>query len=173
MANAGSSVLFTIHQPSSEIFNAFDHLLLLNKGHVMYNGSVNKIPQYFEARNHPVPPNFNPADWIMDVAQTNPIEQLRSDGFFENDRRFSQLGTSMRMLGAKGAMDDSREGDVDSVGFSTQVRMLFVREWKNTKRDTSALGARLGISLVMNALFGLIFWQVGKWTNDFPLAFFS
>ena len=32
VANAGASVLFTIHQPSSEIFNSFDHLILMNQG---------------------------------------------------------------------------------------------------------------------------------------------
>jgi ABC-2 type transporter len=65
VANAGASVLFTIHQPSSEIFNSFDHLILMNKGRVMYQGPVNQVPEYFGARSNPVPPNYNPADWIM------------------------------------------------------------------------------------------------------------
>jgi ABC-type multidrug transport system ATPase subunit len=65
VANAGSSVLFTIHQPASEIFNSFDHLILMNKGRVMYQGSVSKVPGYFADRNHAQPPNYNPADWIM------------------------------------------------------------------------------------------------------------
>ena len=47
VANAGSTVLFTIHQPSSEVFNSFDHLILLNKGRVMYQGSVQKVPTVF------------------------------------------------------------------------------------------------------------------------------
>jgi ABC-type multidrug transport system ATPase subunit len=65
VANAGASVLFTIHQPSSEIFNSFDHLILLNKGRVMYQGPVSHVPEFFGARSNPVPPNYNPADWIM------------------------------------------------------------------------------------------------------------
>ena len=65
VAHAGSSVLFTIHQPSSEIFNSFDHLILLNKGRVMYQGPVAAVPEYFAARGHPNPPNYNPADFIM------------------------------------------------------------------------------------------------------------
>lgn len=65
VANAGSSVLFTIHQPASEIFNSFDHLILLNNGRVMYQGAVSEVPDYFGARGHPNPPNYNPADWIM------------------------------------------------------------------------------------------------------------
>jgi ABC-type multidrug transport system ATPase subunit len=65
VANAGASVLFTIHQPSSEIFNSFDHLILLSKGQVMYQGSVEGVPAYFADRGRPNPPNYNPADWIM------------------------------------------------------------------------------------------------------------
>lgn len=65
VANAGASVLFTIHQPSSEIFNSFDYLILLNKGRVMYQGPVSSVPDYFAARSKPCPTNYNPADWIM------------------------------------------------------------------------------------------------------------
>jgi ABC-type multidrug transport system ATPase subunit len=65
VANAGASVLFTNHQPSSAIFNSFDHLILLNKGRVMYQGSVLNVPDYFEKHGYPCPEHFNPADWIM------------------------------------------------------------------------------------------------------------
>jgi ABC-type multidrug transport system ATPase subunit len=65
VANAGASVLFTIHQPSSEIFSSFDCLILMKKGRVLYQGSVQNVSSYFETRNYPVPPNFNPADHIM------------------------------------------------------------------------------------------------------------
>lgn len=65
VANAGASVLFTIHQPASEIFSTFDHLILLNKGRVMYAGPVSNIPAYFAMKDYPMPPNYNPADWIM------------------------------------------------------------------------------------------------------------
>lgn len=65
VANSGASVLFTIHQPSSEIFNSFDNLILMNKGRVMYQGPVDGVTDYFEVRGHPVPPHYNPADWIM------------------------------------------------------------------------------------------------------------
>lgn len=71
VANAGASVLFTIHQPSSEIFNSFDRLILLNKGRVMYQGSVDGVPTYFGDRGHPNPKNYNPADWVMVSTASN------------------------------------------------------------------------------------------------------
>lgn len=65
VANAGASVLFTIHQPSSEVFNSFDNVILMNKGRVMYEGEVSNLNDHFSKRGHPVPPNYNPSDWIM------------------------------------------------------------------------------------------------------------
>lgn len=65
VANAGASVLFTIHQPPSQVFNSFDHLILLNKGRVMYEGEVDDIPSFFASCNKPMPERFNPADWIL------------------------------------------------------------------------------------------------------------
>ena len=90
VANAGSSVLFTIHQPSSEIFRSFDRLILMNKGRVMYQGAVNDIPDYFEARGQPLPLHYNPADWIMNVAQVNTVEDL-----FRKSRIFSKRRTGL------------------------------------------------------------------------------
>jgi ABC-type multidrug transport system ATPase subunit len=65
VANAGASVLFTIHQPSSAIFNSFDRLILMNKGRVMFQGPVGDVPEYFGQRGYPNPPNYNPADWVL------------------------------------------------------------------------------------------------------------
>jgi len=180
VANAGTSVLFTIHQPSSEVFNAFDHLILLNKGRVMYQGSVENIPDVFESCKHPVPPNYNPADWIMSVAQQIPLEQLETDGFFKCDER----GMGDALQGGQNGTDaigftvhSSKEGvgvDVDlskvitmkPPGFFTQTRMLYIRELQTLGRDKTALGARFGITIFLNILFGIIFYGVGRTNND-------
>lgn len=178
VANAGSSVLFTIHQPSSEVFNSFDHLILLNHGKVMYQGAVSKIPEYFEARGHAIPANYNPADWIMTVAQKYTVDQLTKDGFFEEDSR--DLGLSLNANDVEGvdALGNSKHSSVDlkssssdgggekmKVSFSTQVGLLFNREIKNMIRDKASLGARFGITIFLNILFGVIFLDVGKTDN--------
>jgi ABC-type multidrug transport system ATPase subunit len=65
VAAAGASVLFTIHQPASDIFESFDRIILLNKGRVMYQGSVEQAPDYFGARGYPLKPRYNPADFFL------------------------------------------------------------------------------------------------------------
>jgi len=81
VATSGASVLLTIHQPASEVFNSFDHLLLLNKGRIMFQGNLNTMPQYFADRGHPLPINTNPADWVMYIAQTVDEKDLEESFF--------------------------------------------------------------------------------------------
>lgn len=167
VANAGASVLFTIHQPSSEIFNSFDHLILLNKGRVMYEGPVAAVPAYFGARNHPNPENYNPADWIMKVAQSVELEQLGVDGFFPEDEREVEVvreGDEKNQHDAIGITTHSVDEDFDarSVGFVTELSWLFRREVTNFRRDKSILTAKFGQTTFLSILIGLIFFDVGS-----------
>ena len=168
VANAGASVLFTIHQPASEIFNSFDRLILMNKGRVMYQGAVNDVPAYFGERGHPTPPNYNPADWIMNVAQAVELDQLDKDGFFPNDTRAlpdafknkvdgkDELGITLTERHASDDFDDT------PVGPAGQTLMLFQREIRNLYRDTAAIGARFGLTIFLSILIGVIFLDVGE-----------
>eukprot|EP00956_Cyclotella_meneghiniana_P045244 scaffold360450_cov103-Cyclotella_meneghiniana.AAC.1 len=167
IAHAGCSVLFTIHQPSSDVFNAFDRLILLNKGMVMYQGSVKDVPGYFAKHNHPMPPNFNPADWIMDVANQYSQEQLRKEGFFCRDERqlqpakISEGEDEIRdALGASRHNEDPDE--YRHVGFGTEVRLLFQRELKHNTRNKKAIAARFALTTFMSLLVGNIFYGVGE-----------
>jgi ABC-type multidrug transport system ATPase subunit len=43
VAKAESSVLSTIHQPISDVFNSFNQIILMNSGQVMASGSVDSM----------------------------------------------------------------------------------------------------------------------------------
>ena len=42
-ASRGTSIIATIHQPSFEIFNTFDRVILLSDGHTIYNGKTSDV----------------------------------------------------------------------------------------------------------------------------------
>lgn len=134
----------------------------------MYQGPTDQVPEFFGARGHPNPPHYNPADWVMNVAQSVSKEQLEKDGFFEKDAR--ELGDAFKGDGegkdALGITITSHDAAVDydesHVGFSTQAYMLYTREFRNLRRDTRAVGARIGLTSFLAILVGIIFLHVGK-----------
>jgi ABC-type multidrug transport system ATPase subunit len=69
LASKGHSIAVVIHQPRTQIFNQFDHLLLLSKGSVLYDGKASKAREYLEscASVGDLPPETGIADWMMDI----------------------------------------------------------------------------------------------------------
>ena len=71
IADSGRSVLCTIHQPSSELFEVFDTMLLLRKGgRTVYFGQLGAFSgdliAYFERNGAPpCAADANPADWML------------------------------------------------------------------------------------------------------------
>ncbi|EIW68541.1 hypothetical protein TREMEDRAFT_31917, partial [Tremella mesenterica DSM 1558] len=61
------TVIFTIHQPQSNIVALFDRLLLLAKGHVVYSGESKRAQQHFEGIGHSCPLGYNIADYLIDL----------------------------------------------------------------------------------------------------------
>ncbi len=47
LANKGKTIICTIHQPSSEIFEGFDRLLLMAEGRLAFIGDVLHAHQFF------------------------------------------------------------------------------------------------------------------------------
>jgi len=178
VAHAGSSVIFTIHQPASEIFNSFNHLILLNKGRSMYQGSVKDVPSFFSDHGYKMPDNYNPADWVMKVAQQTSVEELNKHGFFkENESDFSPTmrqhwtspATSSDEVEGVDALGRSKHGKTeepsDKISLIEQTKELFLREMSSLKRDKVAVGARFGITIFLNTLFGVIFYKVAGKDN--------
>lgn len=61
------TVIFTIHQPQSNIVALFDRLLLLTRGQMVYSDDASKAQEHFESIGHPCPPGFNIADFLIDL----------------------------------------------------------------------------------------------------------
>ena len=63
------TVVFTIHQPRSNIVSLFDKLVLLAQGKVIYSGETSKCYEYLESIDQPCPPGFNIADYMSKSAE--------------------------------------------------------------------------------------------------------
>ncbi|POM70721.1 Pleiotropic drug resistance protein ABC Superfamily [Phytophthora palmivora] len=73
IADSGRTIICTIHQPSTEVFNLFDSLLLLRRGgRMVFFGELGQdstnLINYFEAFPgvNPITPGYNPATWMLE-----------------------------------------------------------------------------------------------------------
>lgn len=67
LAQAGRTVVTTIHQPSSEIFLEFNVILLMLDGNIVYHNRAADSMKYFNRLGLPVPVHSNPMDHYMRI----------------------------------------------------------------------------------------------------------
>ncbi|KAK6126512.1 hypothetical protein DH2020_039746 [Rehmannia glutinosa] len=74
IAEAGKTVITTIHQPSSRLFLKFDKLILLGKGSLLYFGRASEAMVYFASIGCSPLIAMNPAEFMLDLANGNVID---------------------------------------------------------------------------------------------------
>lgn len=67
LSTRGRSVLVTIHQPKSSIFNMFDKVILLAQGKLIFFGSPAQALIHFDRCGYKCPAYTNPADFYLDI----------------------------------------------------------------------------------------------------------
>lgn len=155
-------VLCTIHQPSSEIFFLFDVVIFMKEGRIFYQGPVSKLNDFFSKFDYNCPINYNPADYVMLLSQTESMEVVTKKGIFLANEEHAQL--------IKTDIETTKESklkfpSMNKAPFSRQLRQLMYREAIGITRDKVALIARTGITVFLNLLFGLIFLNAGGGDN--------
>ncbi|XP_053681577.1 protein white [Sabethes cyaneus] len=76
MTVKGKTIILTIHQPSSELYCLFDKVLLMAEGRVAFLGSPYQAAEFFSQLGIPCPPNYNPADFYVQMLAIAPNKEL-------------------------------------------------------------------------------------------------
>ncbi|KAJ9557262.1 hypothetical protein OSB04_011876 [Centaurea solstitialis] len=86
IVDTGRTIVCTIHQPSIDIFEAFDELILLkNGGRMIYCGPLgrhsSRVIEYFESISGvpKIKDNYNPATWMLEVSSASEEAELGVD----------------------------------------------------------------------------------------------
>ncbi|RDX61020.1 ABC transporter G family member 1, partial [Mucuna pruriens] len=69
IARSGSTVILTIHQPSSRIQLLLDHLIILARGQLMFQGSPHDVALHLGRMPRKIPKGENPIELLIDVIQ--------------------------------------------------------------------------------------------------------
>ncbi|KAA3479321.1 ABC transporter G family member 29-like isoform X1 [Gossypium australe] len=169
--DTGRTVVCTIHQPSIDIFEAFDELLLMKRGgQVIYFGRLGrnslKIIEYFEAV--PGIPKIkekqNPATWMLEVSSTAVEAQLGID-FAEHYKSSSLYQQNQALVKALSTPPPG----ANDLHFITQYsqpmwgqfRCCLWKQFKAYWRTPEYNLVRLGFTLIAALIIGSIFWGAG------------
>ncbi|KAH9321643.1 hypothetical protein KI387_016282, partial [Taxus chinensis] len=169
--DTGRTVVCTIHQPSIDIFEAFDELLLMKRGgQVIYAGPLghhsHKLVEYFEAVEgvSQITEGYNPATWVLEVSSTSTEESLGID-FADIYRKSSLYEWNQALIKE---LSTPAPGSKD-LNFPTQYAQSFRVQgmaclWKqywSYWRNPHYVVVRFFFSTVVALLFGSIFWDLG------------
>lgn len=113
------TVIFTIHQPRSNIVALFDRLILLAKGRTVYSGPFSSCQQYFDHIGYPCPPGFNIADFLVDLTMHAGGSQSPVEDSFLDVRR-DNLKTASSSLRAVKSIASASNVSIEETIRNTQ-----------------------------------------------------
>ncbi|KAE8675466.1 ABC transporter G family member 1 [Hibiscus syriacus] len=67
IAQSGSIVIMSVHQPSFRILGLLDRLIFLSRGQTVYSGSPMNLPLYFSEFGYPIAQNENKTEFALDL----------------------------------------------------------------------------------------------------------
>ncbi|OIT22805.1 pleiotropic drug resistance protein 2 [Nicotiana attenuata] len=170
--DTGRTVICTIHQPSIDIFEAFDELLLMKRGgQVIYAGPLglrsHKLVEYFETI--PGVPKIresdNPATWMLDVSSSSMETQLVVDfaEVYTNSNLYQRNQLLIKELSTPATCSKDLYFPTQySQSFITQCKACFWKQHWSYWRNSQYNAIRFFMTVIVGILFGVIFWNKGN-----------
>ncbi|KAF8652022.1 hypothetical protein HU200_062964 [Digitaria exilis] len=174
--DTGRTVVCTIHQPSIDIFEAFDELLLLKRGgQVIYSGQLGrnsqKMVDYFEAIPGvpKIKDKYNPATWMLEVSSISAEVRLKMD--FAEYYKTSDLYKRNKVLVNQLSQPEPGTSDLyfptqysqSTIG---QFKACLWKHWLTYWRSPDYNLVRFTFTLFVALLLGSIFWRIGTNMGD-------
>lgn len=115
------TVIFTIHQPRSNIVALFDRLVLLAQGRTVYSGPFSACQRYFDHSGYSCPPGFNIADYLVDLTMHASTTRTHGDDFVSSmlDSRTEPPKTASSSLRAVKSVASASNASVEDNSSST------------------------------------------------------
>ena len=176
LAQAGQSVLCTIHQPSTTLFEQFDRLLLLRKGgQTIYFGPVGEHSRellgYFERNGaRKCGDDENAAECILESIGAGATASTKEDWHtkWKNSREFEETNTTVdtyiKELSSK--QETSNSENISSGKYATsylyQLRYVLQRTVIMFWRDVNYNMSKMMLFMLGGLFIGFTFYDVGS-----------
>ena len=166
LAAKGRTIIVTIHQPRSEIWGLFDHLILLTGGSPIYSGPLGDCLPYFDNLGYRLPAFVNPAEHLIDLAA---VDNRSTELEAASSARVESMKQAWRLSNNRIShiVDEKCHNIVDELTkvnpqsqkstLIRQVKVLTARTVKVTYRDPMGMAGSLLEATSMAIITGWIF----------------
>ncbi|XP_062085164.1 ABC transporter G family member 31 [Humulus lupulus] len=170
--DTGRTVVCTIHQPSIDLFEAFDELLLMKRGgRLIYGGKLGLHSQtmisYFQGISGipKIPSSYNPATWMLEVTTPATEERLGIDfaTIYRNSEQYREVEASINHFSTPAS--DSEPLRFSSTYSQDRLSQFLICLWKQNLvyyRSPAYNAIRLVFTAVSALIFGSVFWNIGS-----------
>jgi ABC-type multidrug transport system permease subunit len=172
--DTGRTVVCTIHQPSIDIFEAFDELVLMKRGQLIYVGPLGPqsraLVDYLEAIEGvaKITPGYNPATWMLEVTSINSAIRLGVDfaEIYQNSSLYQRNEALIQDISnpLPGSKDLSFERQFAQPFAVQTLACLWKQHWSYW-RNPQYNSVRFFFTLACGFLYGTIFWRIGRKTD--------
>lgn len=159
----GTTVIATLHQPSSDVFHMADSVILLERGTVAFDGPPSQAVHFCRQQGMPVEVGYNVADSLMSYAfqrrhrASSPKKRVGRDGDGMAGEDASGLQTAL----TRTSLAFHHGGDKPVTTYMTQLHALLGRVWIMTCRDRSGPATHILGTALLSIFTGGCFFQVG------------
>eukprot|EP01135_Chromosphaera_perkinsii_P000931 Nk52_evm29s153 gene=Nk52_evmTU29s153 len=177
LCSSGRTVICTIHQPSQDIYNLFDNLLMLVAGEVVYNGPACGAEKYFTELGFEKPRRMCTPEFIVAATDKHGPESLITgpknlpDGYFAEKFRLSPL-CKERTDSHAGHVSVTRSDTHLSSTFGSEENIyvngvfhsfvvLLKRVVTQRRRDKTFFISRMGRTVLLTFLLSTVFSNQG------------
>ncbi|XP_027337469.1 ABC transporter G family member 31-like [Abrus precatorius] len=170
--DTGRTVVCTIHQPSIDIFEAFDELLLMKRGgRVIYGGKIGRqsdiMIKYFQNIEGitPITSGYNPATWMLEVSTAAVESKLGIDfaNVYENSEQFRGVVASIKDYGQPPPGSQPLKFETEfSQNTCAQFRKCLWKQNLVYWRSPPYNAMRLIFTVICALIFGTVFWDSGS-----------
>ncbi|EDV45682.1 protein white [Drosophila erecta] len=164
LSQKGKTVILTIHQPSSELFELFDKILLMAEGRVAFLGTPSEAVDFFSYVGAQCPTNYNPADFYVQVLAVVPGREMESRDRIAkicDNFAISKVARDMEQLLATKNLDKPLEQPENGYTYKAtwfmQFRAVLWRSWLSVLKEPLLVKVRLIQTTMVAILIGLIF----------------
>ncbi|KAK3019263.1 hypothetical protein RJ639_004212 [Escallonia herrerae] len=170
--DTGRTVVCTIHQPSIEIFEAFDELLLMKRGgRVIYGGKLGEKSQtmikYFQGIHGitPIQDGYNPATWMLDISTPAAEQRIGQDfaEIYRNSDQFREVEASIEQMSIPvSGSEPLKFATTYSQDALSQFRICIWKQFLVYWRSPPYNAVRLFFTTLSALILGSIFWDIGS-----------